>query len=58
MPANFKQWTTANEQSYPAPEEVKTNAHCSIVQATSAFVTDSVRVLSDLNSQTRKRIRA
>jgi N12 class adenine-specific DNA methylase len=49
--------TTANEQSYPAPEEVKPNAYCIVQGDICVREGDSVRVLSDLNSQTRKRIR-
>jgi N12 class adenine-specific DNA methylase len=53
----FQTLTTANEQSYPAPEEVKPNAYCIVQGDICVREGDSVRVLSDLNSQTRKRIR-
>ncbi|HEY3856448.1 MAG TPA: hypothetical protein VGO67_18850 [Verrucomicrobiae bacterium] len=53
----FQMATTAQEQSYPAPEEVKPNAYCIVQGNVCVREGDSVRVLTDLNSQTRKRIR-
>jgi N12 class adenine-specific DNA methylase len=47
----FQTVTTANEQSYPAPEEVKPNAYCIVQGNICVREGDSVRVLSDLNSQ-------